>query len=303
MKSYVYFALVILGITIVIIGSYQCFLVCDHKDIIQQRYAEPTLIIHVNDTKAKKDTAKRNIVIITDSVTLKHQLDIYNKRVDALEKAVKNQREENNTIVDRSSAWLSFWLAIFALVLAIPGAYSIIQIRSNTQKTTEAIKNIETRAQKKEDEINCVTNNSRIILSESQITSLTSCINHVLEPQIYRRDPDARNLLNQYLNILRTEIKRFVTHISQAQEFTQQDIHCFLLIFLELETIFSRVSLLETTLEGNIALHGYQETLRNARKFIANTNTHETVSIRSHLIRVQEQTARMVELFTTRNQH
>lgn len=290
MKSYVlYFALVILGITIGIIGSYQCFLVCDHKE---QRYAEPTLIIHVNDTKAKKDTAKRDTVIITDSVTLKHQLDVYNKRVDALEKAVKNQREENNTIVDRSSAWLSFWLAIFALVLAIPGAYSIIQIRSNTQKTTEAI----TRVQKREDEINRVIN-------ESQITSLTSCINHVLEPQIYRRDPDARNLLNQYLNILRTEINSFVTHIPKAQEFTQQDIHCFLLIFLELETIFSRVSLLETTLEGNIALHDYQETLRNARKFIANTNTHETDSIRSHLIRVQEQTARMVELFTTRNQH
>lgn len=301
MKSYVlYFALVILGITIGIIGSYQCFLVCDHKE---QRYAEPTLIIHVNDTKAKKDTAKRDTVIITDSVTLKHQLDVYNKRVDALEKTVKNQREENNTIVDRSSAWLSFWLAIFALVLAIPGAYSIIQIRSNTQKTTEAIKNIETRAQKKEDEINRAINTSRIILSESQITSLTSCINHVLEPQIYRRDPDARNLLNQYLNILRTEINSFVTHIPQAQEFTQQDIHCFLLIFLELETIFSRVSLLETTLEGNIALHGYQETLRNARKFIANTNTHETDSIRSHLISVQKQTARMVELFTTRNQH
>lgn len=299
MKSYVYFALVILGITIGIIGSYVCFLVCDLKDIIQQRYVEPTLIIHVNDTKAKKDTAKRNTVIITDSVTLKHQLDVYNKRVDALEKAVKNQREENNTIVDRSSAWLSFWLAIFALVLTIPGAYSIIQIRSNTQKTTEAI----TRVQKREDEINRVINNSRIILSESQITSLTSCINHVLEPQIYRRDPDARNLLNQYLNILRTEINSFVTHISQAQEFTQQDIHCFLLIFLELETIFSRVSLLETTLEGNIALHGYQETLSNARRFIANTNTHETVSIRNHLIRVQEQTARMVELFTTRNQH
>lgn len=282
--------IMVLGIIICVIISHWTYLVKYHDDIKQQNYNSPTLTIYVNDSIVKSDTIIKKVIrdkkttktdttIVINSALLTKQLQAYNQRVDTLENAIRKQREENNTIVDRSSAWLSFWLAVFALVLTIPGIYSIIQTRRNDR-----------RMEKIRDE-------SKIALSESKITALMICISQTLEPEIYNRNPDNKILLNQYLNILDAELRKSITHAIHLGISSQQDIECFLIIFLGLETLFSKVFLLETNPERHIELHSYLETLRNVRRQFIRISSLDTESINAQLKKIEQETKQIVQLF------
>lgn len=296
-----------------IFGSYGYFIAEYHRVLKRLSYTEPTLIVRLVqsdrvETVNRPDSVQFIKMISDDSVQLKKIFDSYNNRVERLEKAIVNQREENNTIVDRSSAWLSFWLAFFAVILTIPGIYSGIQTYKDSARNKESIaqmhdatnlnnKQVSEQMNRAEESINKFKSMSNIVLKESRITSLLSCINHILEPDIYGRIDDKNAFLSFYLEQLNSELEECINFACTKDTFSKSEIRSFPIIIFELQLIFSKMSLLNHSSVSHVALYAYLDTLSEERKNMMETCVHRTDVLKSSLMHVEEETKKMIQLF------
>lgn len=247
--------------------SFGYYIVNCHNVINRMKYIEPTLAIL--DVDGDSIYIVRNTLKIQDTLkTEKDKIDSliisYNNRVRKLEKAITEQREENNTIVDRSSAWLAFWMSVLTVILAVPGFFSIIQTHKNNAKIKEETDKIEPAIKKSEEILDTLTlqirthfENSKITLAESNINSLMSCVNHVLEPGIYGKNSDINELLRYYLIQLVNELSECIECIVRKKEPNITDIKSFPIILFELQTIFDKMQMLNTNMDNNLQIKDY----------------------------------------------
>lgn len=296
-----------------IFGSYGYFIAEYHRVLKRLSYTEPTLIVRLVqsdrvETVGSPDSAQFIKIISNDSVQLKKMFDSYNNRVERLEKALVNQREENNTIVDRSTAWLSFWLAFFAVIFTIPGIYSGIQTYKDSARNKESIAQMQNatelnnkRVFKQIDRaklfLNIFMSRSNIILKESRITSLLSCINHILEPEIYSRISDKNEFISFYLEQLNSELEEYIKYACSKKSLSESEIRSFPIIVFELQLIFSKLFILNQKFVNGAALLACLEILCEERKNMMETCVHRTDVLKSSLMHVEEETRKMIQLF------
>ena len=298
----------ILGVMI----SFGFYIVKWHNVINRMKYIEPTLAIldvEGDSVYIVRNVSKKQDTIKTDKAKLDSLIVLYNQRVRGLERAITRQREENNTIMDRSSAWLAFWLSFLAIVLAVPGFFSIIQTHRSNIKIKEEMDKIEPALQKNRKEVkDCISqakkklashlNNSKIAQAESKINSLMSCVNHVLEPGIYGRSSDIDELLRYYLKRLENELSGCIKYIVEKGKLEEMDINSFPIILFELQTIFDKIQMLNTDMKIGLYICEYIDFLSKARtNLMNNISIYETINIQKCLTELEKNTKRVVEKF------
>lgn len=309
--KHIYKFLITFAILVVlsIVASYWSCIVKDHDEINRKKYIEPTLAILIVDGDSdgiKNSFPKERDTIKTDKAGLDSLIASYNKRVRNMEKAITEQREENNMIVDKSTAWLSFWLAILAILLAVPGIFSIIQTHKSNIKIKEETDKIES-ALKQNIEI---TNNnikalnahlfkSKIAITESKINSLMSCMNHVLEPGIYGRSSDINKLLNYYLKWLTYELSECIQYIRLKDMPEETDIKSFPIILFELQTIFDKLQMLNSDQTTSWDICEYIIFLNKTRSDLMDTSISNIEEIKNCLVELDKKTRKITDMFIT----
>lgn len=290
-------------------ASYWSCIVKNHDEINRKKYIEPTLAILIVDGDSdgmKNSFPKERDTIKTDKGGLDSLIASYNKRVRNMEKAITEQREENNMIVDKSTAWLSFWLAILAILLAVPGIFSIIQthksnikIKEETDKIESAIKqNIEITNNNIK-ALNAHLINSKIAIAESKINSLMSCMNHVLEPGIYGRSSDINKLLNYYLKWLTYELSECIKYIRLKDMPEETDIKSFPIILFELQTIFDKLQMLNSDQTTSWDICEYIIFLNKTRSDLMDSSILKIEEIKNCLVELDEKTRKITDMFIT----
>ena len=313
--KHIYKFLITFAILVVlsIVASYWSCIVKDHDEINRKKYIEPTLAILIVDGDSdgiKNSFPKERDTIKTDKAGLDSLIASYNKRVRNMEKAITEQREENNMIVDKSTAWLSFWLAILAILLAVPGIFSIIQIHRNNIKIKEETDKIESALkQNRADTENCISQaqealkahliNSKIAIAESKINSLMSCVNHVLEPGIYGRSSDINKLLNYYLKWLTYELSECIQYIRLKGMPEETDIKSFPIILFELQTIFDKLQMLNSDQTTSWDICEYIIFLNKTRSDLMDTSISNIEEIKNCLVELDEKTRKITDMFIT----
>lgn len=311
LNKHIYKFLITFAILIVlsIVASYWSCIVKNHDEINRKKYIEPTLAILIVDGDSdgmKNSFPKERDTIKTDKGGLDSLIASYNKRVRNMEKAITEQREENNMIVDKSTAWLSFWLAILAILLAVPGIFSIIQthksnikIKEETDKIESAIKqNIEITNNNIK-ALNAHLINSKIAIAESKINSLMSCMNHVLEPGIYGRSSDINKLLNYYLKWLTYELSECIKYIRLKDMPEETDIKSFPIILFELQTIFDKLQMLNSDQTTSWDICEYIIFLNKTRSDLMDSSILKIEEIKNCLVELDEKTRKITDMFIT----
>lgn len=309
--KHIYKFLITFAILVVlsIVASYWSCIVKDHDEINRKKYIEPTLAILIVDGDSdgiKNSLPKERDTIKTDKAGLDSLIASYNKRVRNMEKAITEQREENNMIVDKSTAWLSFWLAILAILLAVPGIFSIIQTHKSNIKIKEETDKIES-ATKQNIEItnnnikalNAHLINSKIAIAESKINSLMSCMNHVLEPGIYGRSSDINKLLNYYLKWLTYELSECIKYIKLKDMPEETDIKSFPIILFELQTIFDKLQMLNSDQTTSWDICEYIIFLNKTRSDLMDSSILKIEEIKNCLVELDEKTRKITDMFIT----
>lgn len=309
--KHIYKFLITFAILVVlsIVASYWSCIVKDHDEINRKKYIEPTLAILIVDGDSdgiKNSFPKERDTIKTDKAGLDSLIASYNKRVRNMEKAITEQREENNMIVDKSTAWLSFWLAILAILLAVPGIFSIIQTHKSNIKIKEETDKIES-ATKQNIEItnnnikalNAHLINSKIAIAESKINSLMSCMNHVLEPGIYGRSSDINKLLNYYLKWLTYELSECIKYIKLKDMPEETDIKSFPIILFELQTIFDKLQMLNSDQTTSWDICEYIIFLNKTRSDLMDSSILKIEEIKNCLVELDEKTRKITDMFIT----
>lgn len=309
--KHIYKFLITFAILVVlsIVASYWSCIVKDHDEINRKKYIEPTLAILIVDGDSdgiKNSFPKERDTIKTDKAGLDSLIASYNKRVRNMEKAITEQREENNMIVDKSTAWLSFWLAILAILLAVPGIFSIIQIHKSNIKIKEETDKIESAIKQNTE----ITNNnikalnahlfkSKIAITESKINSLMSCMNHVLEPGIYGRSSDINKLLNYYLKWLTYELSECIQYIRLKDMPEETDIKSFPIILFELQTIFDKLQMLNSDQTTSWDICEYIIFLNKTRSDLMDTSISNIEEIKNCLVELDKKTRKITDMFIT----
>lgn len=309
--KHIYKFLITFAILVVlsIVASYWSCIVKDHDEINRKKYIEPTLAILIVDGDSdgmKNSFPKERDTIKTDKAGLDSLIASYNKRVRNMEKAITEQREENNMIVDKSTAWLSFWLAILAILLAVPGIFSIIQthksnikIKEETDKIESAIKqNIEITNNNIK-ALNAHLINSKIAIAESKINSLMSCMNHVLEPGIFGRSSDINKLLNYYLKWLTYELSECIKYIRLKDMPEETDIKSFPIILFELQAIFDKLQMLNSDQTTSWDICEYIIFLNKTRSDLMDSSILKIEEIKNCLVELDEKTRKITDMFIT----
>lgn len=311
LNKHIYKFLITFAILIVlsIVASYWSCIVKNHDEINRKKYIEPTLAILIVDGDSdgmKNSFPKERDTIKTDKGGLDSLIASYNKRVRNMEKAITEQREENNMIVDKSTAWLSFWLAILAILLAVPGIFSIIQTHKSNIKIKEETDKIESTIKQNIEitnnnikALNAHLINSKIAIAESKINSLMSCMNHVLEPGIYGRSSDINKLLNYYLKWLTYELSECIKYIRLKDMPEETDIKSFPIILFELQTIFDKLQMLNSDQTTSWDICEYIIFLNKTRSDLMDSSILKIEEIKNCLVELDEKTRKITDMFIT----
>ena len=154
------------------------------------------------------DSMASGMKVTKDSVTL----ESYLAHIDSISR-VTIQKADNYTsdvdlMIEKSSAWMGFWIGIFAIVMTVPTIIQFIMAYRNDNEVKQMIDNGKRETALLENKLKCS-------IKEHRISSIMMCLSSIPDPQLTPSQEMKRSYVNNYIQFLAEEFGEYILLIKE----------------------------------------------------------------------------------------
>lgn len=216
------------------------------------------------------------ILVHKDSVSVPVKDSI--SQIDFVE-LISELRAENNLIIDKSSSWLAFWLAVLTIVFAIPAVIQTIHffrikedvnelLEIKNKEFEEKLNGFKVQYDEKEKKFENLLRQMECSISENKISALTMCINSFPSVNIVSQNLNDNTLydVNHYMDRLQGEFEQYVRSVEKKIDagglLDKNDRFYICMIIVELRTSTVQIQVLYPNITDNIAFYTFVQKLQ-----------------------------------------
>lgn len=154
------------------------------------------------------DSITAEMKVTTDSVPL----DKYLTYIDSVNKVVI-QRTDNyisdvDLMIAKSSAWVGFWIGIFAVVLTVPTVIQLVMAYRNEAKVEKVI-------EEGKKDVALLENKLKCSIKEHRISSIMMCLSSIPDPQLTPSQEGKRRFVDHYIQFLADEFSEYILLVKE----------------------------------------------------------------------------------------
>ena len=154
------------------------------------------------------DSIVSGMKVTKDSVTL----ESYLAHIDSISR-VTIQKADNYTsdvdlMIEKSSAWMGFWIGIFAIVMTVPTIIQFVMAYRNDNEVKQMIDDGKRETALLENKLKCS-------IKEHRISSIMMCLSSIPDPQLTPSQEMKRSYVNNYIQFLAEEFGEYILLIGE----------------------------------------------------------------------------------------